>query len=129
MKNLYYNNSLADLVRNSGSLEKITIYNNRLVQLSDPVFNDPILPDNLLDYRTHFFAPVKTFGGIILPTFTFNIIVIWIHAVFLYILLYFEILRKMMIFIHLQSMTLVAWLFAIYSANVSCVCNRTCDNQ
>ena len=99
VKNLYYNNNLADLVRNSGSLEKITVYKGHIVQLADPIFNDHLRPAGFLDYRTHFFSPVKPFMNTEFPTFWFNLAVIWVHAAFLYFLLYFEILRKMMIFI------------------------------
>ncbi len=96
MKNRYYNNKLADLVRNSGSMDKVTVYHDKIVQLADPVFNTEIHPGSLIDYRTQFFSPVKPFFFHIFDTFWFNFCAIWLQALFLYVLLYFEILRKVL---------------------------------
>ena len=57
-KNLYYNEALADLMRNSNVKQKIYEDKTRLIQQTDPIFHDPT-PDNLLDYRSHFLAPQK----------------------------------------------------------------------
>ncbi len=96
IKNMYYNDKLADLVRNSGNLDKVTVYDGAIVQLTDPIFHDPINPGNIFEYRTQFFAPAKPFLGFYFSTFWFNFSVIWIQAFILYIFLYFEVLRKIM---------------------------------
>lgn len=92
-KNRYYNESLADLVKNVSTKTRILEYNGRLIQQINPVFLDP-KPAGLLNYRTHFFAPKKYFLGIEFSTFAFNLLVIWMMAVVFYITLYFEWLRK-----------------------------------
>jgi len=94
-KNRYYNESLADLVKNVNTKERITLYNGRLVQLNDPVYQDPA-PLNALDYRTGFFVARKQFFGLTFSTFLFNSIAIWGMTILLYILLYFEALRKLL---------------------------------
>lgn len=93
-KNFYHNESLADLVTNISEKERIIESNGRLVQQINPIFVD-VVPAGLLDYRAHFFAPAKNFLGLIVDTFWFNLIVIWIMTLCLYITLYFEFLRKL----------------------------------
>lgn len=93
-KNKYHNESLEDLVRNMNAKERIIEYNGALLQMIDPIFHIPDNPSNLLDYRAHFFAPIKHFAGRYFDTFYFNLIVIWLMTVFLYFALYFEWLKK-----------------------------------
>ncbi|MFN3839448.1 MAG: ATP-binding cassette domain-containing protein [Cyclobacteriaceae bacterium] len=92
-KNSYYNESLADLVKNVSAKNRIMEYNGQLIQQINPIFIDP-KPSGLLNYRTHFFAPKKFFLGIEFSTFAFNLLVIWGMAFIFYITLYFELLRK-----------------------------------
>lgn len=92
-KNRYYNESLADLVKNVSTKNRILEYKGQLLQQINPVFLDP-KPTGLLNYRTHFFAPKKYFLGIEFSTFTFNLLVIWGMALVFYVSLYFEWLRK-----------------------------------
>src|SRR5690606_39376349 len=92
-KNRYYNESLADLVRNVNTKERILEHDGELLQQINPVFVDP-KPRNAFDYRAHFFAPQKYLFGIPMSTFGFNLLVIWIMTVLLYMTLYFEWLRK-----------------------------------
>ncbi len=94
-KNQYYNESLADLVKNVNTKDRINLYKNRLVQQIDPVFQDP-LPRHLLDYRAGFFFPTKHFFGISFHTYAFNCLAIWVMTFLLYILLYFEALRRLL---------------------------------
>lgn len=94
-KNDYYNESLADLVKNVNTKERFSIYNNRPIQLIDPIFQTPN-PLHPLDYRTAFFFPKKSFLGIQFSTYTFNSVAIWLMTLSLYIMLYFELLRKLL---------------------------------
>ncbi|MCS7017820.1 MAG: ATP-binding cassette domain-containing protein [Cytophagales bacterium] len=93
LKDLYYNERLAEFVKNENVLEKTSIEGNRIIQNTDPVFTLPS-PQGWWDYRTHFFAPLKHFGGRLFSTYYFNLVVIWLMTVLLYIALYFEWLRK-----------------------------------
>ena len=94
-KNHYYNEDMADLVKNVNTKERILEYNGELIQQINPVFNDP-KQTGWLNYRTHFFAPSKNFMGMRFDTFYFNIVVIWVATLLLYILLYTKALRKLL---------------------------------
>ena len=92
-KNRYFNESLADLVKNTNSKERLIEFNGKLIQEINPVFQQAH-PSNPLDYRTAFFVPEKNLFGLGVDTFTFNLFVIWAMSFFLYLTLYFELLRK-----------------------------------
>ncbi len=94
IKNRYYNESLADLVKNVSEKERIIEYQGRLYQQINPIFVDP-KPKGPMDYRAHFFAPQKNLLGSMVSTFLFNNLVIWVMTVILYGTLYFELLRKL----------------------------------
>lgn len=93
-KNKHFNESLADLVKNTSVKDRVLEYNGELIQQIDPVYNDPRHPRHLFDYRTHFFAPTKHFAGIYFGTFGFNLIVIWLMSALLGITLYFNALGR-----------------------------------
>jgi ABC transport system ATP-binding/permease protein len=93
-KNKYFNESLADLVQNIKEKNRIIEYDGHLIQQINPIFMDP-KPKGILDYRAPFFAPLKNFLGIIISTYYFNTIVIWLMTIFLYVSLYFEWLPKL----------------------------------
>ncbi|MEP2670391.1 MAG: ATP-binding cassette domain-containing protein [Cyclobacteriaceae bacterium] len=94
-KNNYYNESLADLVKNVNTKERLAIENNRPIQLIDPIYQTPS-PNHPLDYRTGFFFPKKSFLGMEYSTYTFNSVAIWLMTIALYVMLYFELLRKLL---------------------------------
>lgn len=94
-KNRYYNESLADLVKNVSEKDRIIEYNGELYQQINPIFLDP-LPAHALDYRAHFFAPRKNLFGSMVSTYLYNNMVIWLMTLILYLTLYFEVLRKIL---------------------------------
>lgn len=102
-KDLYYNESLADLVRNLTVEDRVIEFKGHLIQQIDPVFNKPAKPDNPLNYRTHFFAPEKYFAGVYIDTFYFNILVIWFMSLLLYIMLYFEFFGRVLRFLEILN--------------------------
>ena len=93
-KDLYFNESLSDLVRNVNTKERLAIHNGRIIQQIDPIFQSP-KPQHMLDYRTGFYFPQKHFLGIQFSTFTFNSLAIWFMTALLYLALYFELLRRL----------------------------------
>lgn len=93
-KNRYFNESLADLVTNISEKNRIIEYKGELIQQINPVFLDP-KPKSIIDYRAHFFAPNKYLLGAWVSTYWFNVLVIWIMTLFLYITLYFEVLKRL----------------------------------
>lgn len=103
MKDLHYNESLAELVRNLTVKNRVIEFKGKLLQIIDPVFNEPKNPKSLLDYRTHFFAPKKYFLGVYFDTYWFNLTVIWTMTLLMYVGLYFEWLRKLIGFLEKLS--------------------------
>lgn len=93
MKDDYFNESLADLVRNLTVKNRVIEFKGRLLQIIDPIYNVPKNPKHLLDYRTHFFAPKKHLFGYYIDTYWFNVTVIWVMTILLYIALYFELIK------------------------------------
>lgn len=92
-KNDYFNESLSDLVRNVNTVERMVEDRGELIQMIDPVFQEP-KPDHMLDYRTAFFASEKTLFWKVIDTFWFNLIAIWFMSGLLYGTLYIEMFRR-----------------------------------
>jgi ABC transport system ATP-binding/permease protein len=95
-KKMYYNESLADLVKKQTYKNKITEEDGRFIQIKDPIFNSPTVTSNIFDYRTHLYAPEKRWLGFQLDTYIFNALVIWIMTILLTLALYFETLKKLL---------------------------------
>ncbi len=93
-KNRYYNESLADLVKNINVKDRLLEYNGKLIQQINPIFQEAT-PKSILDYRTAFFLPQKNLFGATVSTYWFNLLVIWAMALLFYIALYFEWVRKL----------------------------------
>lgn len=94
----YHNESIADLAMKVFEKNKILQYKDELVQQTNPIYRDPN-PRGFLDFRSHFLAPQKYFAGHYFDTFYFNIVVIWLMSIALYITLYFEALKKLLEFL------------------------------
>jgi hypothetical protein len=92
-KDRYFNESLSDLVKNVNTKSRLLEYDGKLIQQINPVFQEPT-PAHLLDYRTSFFFPEKNLLGATVSTYWFNMLVIWSMTLILYLLLYFEVLKK-----------------------------------
>jgi ABC transport system ATP-binding/permease protein len=92
----YQNESLEDVVKNMNIPDRITVdyEKQRIIQLVDPVFTKPFLVSSPLDYRTHLYSSQKHLFGKYFDTYWFNIGAIWFMTIFLYLTLYFEILKK-----------------------------------
>jgi ABC-type multidrug transport system ATPase subunit len=100
MREKNYNEDLADIVLNRLSTSKIYDSEEKLIQKTDPVFMRPGSKFG----RAHFYAPYKQIGDQRFGTLLFNIIVIWIMIFFLFVTLYYNMLKRFIIF--LESMKL-----------------------
>lgn len=98
IKDDYFNESISSVVRKEFEKNKLVRQDNELVQMVDPIYQMPE-PDNFFDFRTHFFAPVKYFAGHFFETLWFNIAMVWILTIILYVVLYFDLLKKSMNFV------------------------------
>lgn len=89
----YFNEYLADEVTNKLTKNKILRLDNRLVQNYDPIYREP-KSGGILSFRTHFYAPNKIFLGQSVPTYVFNLMMIWFLTSILYLTLYYEFFKK-----------------------------------
>lgn len=94
-KNTYHNESVSDAVKKVFEKKQILEYNHELVQQIDPIFKDPSIK-GIWSLRSHFYAPRKPFLGKYYDTYWYNMIVVWVFTLLLYITLYFELLSKLL---------------------------------
>ncbi|TLX77198.1 ATP-binding cassette domain-containing protein [Labilibacter sediminis] len=93
IKDVNLNESISDVVLKVFEKNKILRQGDKLIQNVEPIYQMPE-PEGFLSFRTHFFAPKKHFGGKFYETLWFNIFVVWIFTILLYVVLYFDLLRK-----------------------------------
>ena len=90
MRDNHYNEALADIVLNRTSTSKIYDTGDRFIQKADPIYMEPGSKWG----RAHFYAPFKQIGNFKINTLLFNIIMIWIMIFFMFVALYYNLLRK-----------------------------------
>ena len=87
--NRYHNESVADNVKKIYEKNPLVESEGRLYQQIDPIY---LYPETT---RAHFYAPVKLVGGKFFDTYWFNMAVIWIISLLMYIILYFDLLHRL----------------------------------
>ena len=92
LKRDYHNESLSDFVTNNRETERIMEYNNRIYQKAIPIYMDP----HHKWLRAHFYAPRKRFANWYVETYWLNLLVIWGQSLFLYLMLYFRVMQKVL---------------------------------
>jgi ABC-type multidrug transport system ATPase subunit len=93
LRDEHYNYKLEEIVTKYYERKKILIFKNTIVQNIDPIYLDPY-KRWFLGFRTHFYAPAKYIFGRRTDTFNFNIILVLLSTIILYITLYYELLAK-----------------------------------
>ncbi len=96
LRNRYQNETVSDLVTNVRSVDRIVVENDHLVQKIYPIY---IMPesDHFFDFRSQFLVASKPLFGGYVDTFIFNALVIWIMSFFLFVLLYFDVLGRLVL--------------------------------
>ncbi len=96
LKNSYTNKSLEELVTNALEKNKILIDSSqhRFIQVMDPIYKEPESSKLSLGMNAHFYTSTKKIFNKEMPTFYFNLILVWIFNLFTFLLLYFDVLRK-----------------------------------
>lgn len=89
-RNKYANESLSDLLLNRSILEKIMEKDGRLIRKYEPVYMKPTSEMG----QAHLYAPNKQLGNLEIGTLWYNLIVIWIYTLMLYLTLRTDLLRK-----------------------------------
>jgi hypothetical protein len=95
LKENYTNKRLTDVVLNEEAKQKSIETPRKIIQKSEPAFMKPVCKYG----RAQFYAPFKQIGDIVIDTFWFNIIVLWVSTFMLYLALYYNLLQKLLIWL------------------------------
>jgi len=96
LKRSYHNDNVADIVQNALSKKKFFVENSMVYQNYDHIFlRDHLNSDYKID-GTFMYVPIKSFFGNKISTFWYNILVIWFFIFVLFIVLYFDGLKKLL---------------------------------
>ena len=90
MREKYENNRLTNLALDFDNIKKTVKTSGKFVQKMNPGYMKPSSRAG----RSHFFAPVKIIGSHEIETYNFNLAVIWILTLILYVALYFTLVRR-----------------------------------
>ncbi len=92
LRDNYFNKSIEEFVKDKNETTKTIIYKDELIQKLDPIFMD----SKYKFIRAHFYAPEKQIFGMKVNTYIVNVIVLWAMTFFLYLALYFRLLKKLL---------------------------------
>jgi hypothetical protein len=98
-----YNESLANIVLNRLTTNKIYETDNKLIQKADPIY----MPPGSRYGRAHFYAPYKLIGNLRIGTMVFNMIIVWLMIVIFFITLYYNVLKRLILW--LERLKLPFW--------------------
>lgn len=90
LKNNNFNEALSDLVLNKDEPDKIMVYKDLIIQKADPIYHYPTMPLG----RSHLFAPSKRLGNMLIDTYWFNLIILFLLQAFFYLALIFEVFPR-----------------------------------
>jgi ABC transport system ATP-binding/permease protein len=93
LREQYNNESISELVKNLSETHRIIEQDGKLIQKIYPIYKDPE-PDHMVDFDAQFYMPSKHFLKSNVDTFYFNTAVIWSMTLVLALLLYFDVLRR-----------------------------------
>lgn len=93
-KNAYENERISVMLKNISTKRRIITSGDELVQKIYPIYAKNEFPDGPLDFRTNFYYPEKHFAGNYIDTKIFNLIIIWLMTIVLFVAVYFDWLRK-----------------------------------
>ena len=91
----YENKRLREIVLNQNSTEQLIETSDKIIRKYEPGFMKPVSKIG----RAQFYAPLKKLGNMEIDTFIFNILVIWIVTIFLYVALYLKLLHKVITYL------------------------------
>jgi ABC-type multidrug transport system ATPase subunit len=91
IKNKYHNHAIADVVTNSSVEDPVQYFNGQPVQVKQAVFKYPHSEIG----RGQMFIPEKKFSGQVISTLEFDISIIWMINLMLYIMIVTNLLQKL----------------------------------
>ncbi len=103
MRDMDYNENVANVVLNRLATNRIYDSDRKLIQKADPVFMKP----GSRYGRAHFYAPYKQIGNLKIDTLVFNVFAIWLMVAGLFVTLYYNLLKRFIVF--LESLKIPIW--------------------
>ena len=97
----YENKSLFDLVTNRNMVDRVIEKDGRMIRKYQPIYMKPTSRIG----RAHLYAPTKQLGNLEIDTMWFNIVVIWLYTLVLYLTLRADLLRKLITFSETRKLT------------------------
>jgi hypothetical protein len=102
-KQKHHNEAIEQIVLNRREPNKIVEFKGELIQLKDPIFQNP---QNKFG-RAQLFASQKRIGNFYIDTFWFNVVIIWLTSLFFYFTLYFDVIRRFLLMIEILWITIL----------------------
>lgn len=97
LRRAYQNEAISEWVENNMEPQRIMEWENKLFRRVTPIYNTQLAHTSEFDFRAPFYVPKKHFAGRNFDTFSFNIAVIWAMSIVLFLTLYFDLLRKLIV--------------------------------
>ena len=91
----FRNRKVASIVMNEDQIYEYRISDDEIIRIKDPIYR---YPESRFG-RAHYYAPVKRIGILVIDTFWFNILNILLWVFLLYLVLYFNLLNKLIRYI------------------------------
>jgi hypothetical protein len=95
LQNNYENKRLKSLTLDEGNLKLTQETSKKIIEKYQPGY----MKAKTKYGRSHFYAPIKLIGNMEIATYKFNMAVVWIVSFLLYMVLYFNLLKKLMDYI------------------------------
>jgi hypothetical protein len=94
LNNSYENTKLKEVILDQFNPEKIHKTPDKYIQKANPGYMKATSKFG----RAHFYAPYKMIGNYEIDTYEFNLLVLWLVTLFLYVILYFKLIQKIITF-------------------------------
>jgi hypothetical protein len=95
LKNNYYNKQLETIVLDRLRVDQYIETDTRIIEKCEPGYMKPLSRSG----RAQFYAPYKLVGNLQIDTYWFNLMVLWVVNLGLYIALYFNLLQKLVTYL------------------------------
>ncbi|HJX71667.1 MAG TPA: ABC transporter permease, partial [Bacteroidales bacterium] len=91
----YHNRKVSSMVLDEDEIYEYRLSDDEVIRIKEPIYT---YPESRFG-RAHYYAPVKRIGMLVIDTFWFNILRILFSVFLLYLVLYFDLLNKLIRYI------------------------------
>ena len=94
-RDAYDNTSINEMLTDRWGGEKVVEKDGRMIRKHQPGYMKPTSRWG----KAHLYAPVKRIGNYEIDTVWYNVVILWLYSLLLYMVLYFDLLRKLLIYL------------------------------